>query len=289
MRFDPALAAGTARYNPLAAIARSEADVALAQDVADVLVNPEGREAAGAERFFEDTARALLTGVILHAVYSEKAASLASCLRLLSAADPRLTWQAMRTAVHDPAGRRRWVDPATGAATVTHPAVASAAARLLGMDERTASGVPATAHSKLALLEDPVVCRNTAASDFRGEDLLRGERPVSIYLTVAPADLDRMRPLLRIVLHQITRELTREVGGERRPVLLMLDEFTALGRLDFMHREIGFFRGYGVRVFVSIQALEQLSQIYGPHQSLGANCGVHIAFGANDAATARLL
>jgi len=61
----------------------------------------------------------------------------------------------------------------------------------------------------------------------RGPD--RGRAAGSVYLTVAPSDLDRMRPLLRILLNQITRQLTREVRPGRRPVLLMLDEFTALG------------------------------------------------------------
>lgn len=289
VRFDPTLDRGSARYNPLLAIPRSAEDVARAQDVADVLVNPEGRETTGGERFFEDSARALLTGVILHVLYTEEQPSLGACLRLLSSPSPAGTWTAMRGAAHDPGRERGWVDPQTGERTGTHPAVASAAARLLGMDVRTATGVLATAQSKLVLFEDPLVRANTAASDYRGDDLIAGERPVSVYLTVAPADLDRMRPLLRIVLNQITRRLTREVRPGRRPVLLMLDEFTALGKLDFMHRGIGYFRGYQVRVFLSIQSLEQLFQIYGPHQSIGANCGVQIAYGANDVATAKLL
>jgi type IV secretion system protein VirD4 len=289
VRFDPTLARGSASYNPLLAIPRTDADVACAQDVADVLVNPEGKETAGAERFFEDTARALLAGVILHVVYSEPRPSLANCLQLLSSPEPGETWRAMRAAPHDPELRRGWVDRMTGRGTATHPTVASAAGRLLGMDERTASGVLATAQSKLVLFEDPLVSSNTLASDFRGADLIDGERPVSVYLTVAPSDLDRMRPLLRILLHQISRELTRQARRDRRPVLLMLDEFTALGKLDFMHRGIGFFRGYGVRVFLSIQSLEQLFELYGQHQSIGANCGAQVAYGANDAATARLL
>jgi type IV secretion system protein VirD4 len=289
IRFDPTLRKGSASYNPLLAIPRSAEDVAFAQDVADVLVNPEGRETAGGERFFEDSARALLTGVILHVVHTEPLPSLGACLRLLSSPKPAATWETMRTAMHDPGGSRGWMDAATGDMSKTHPTVASAASRLLGMDLRTATGVLATAQSKLVLFEDPVVCGNTAASDFRGEDLIAGERPVSVYLTVAPSDLDRVRPLLRIVLNQVSRQLTRELGSNRRPVLLMLDEFTALGKLDFMHRGIGFFRGYQVRVFISIQSLEQLFQIYGEHQSIGANCGVQIAYGANDVATAKLL
>jgi type IV secretion system protein VirD4 len=98
-----------------------------------------------------------------------------------------------------------------------------------------------------------------------------------------------MRPLLRILLAQLTRQLTRRIRPAGRQVLLMLDEFTALGRLDFMHRGIGFFRGYGIRVLISIQSLEQLFQIYGQHQSIAANCSVQVAYGANDLATARLL
>jgi type IV secretion system protein VirD4 len=266
VRFDPTLRQGSAGYNPLLAIPRSEEDVAAAQDVADVLVNPEGRETTGGERFFEDSARALLTGVILHVLYTEKPPSLGACLRLLSSPKPAGVWAAMRAAQHDDGERRGWRDRETGKPSATHPAVANAASRLLGMDFRTASGVQATAQSKLVLFEDPLVARNTAASDFRGEDLIRGKLPVSVYLTVAPSDLDRMRPLL-----------------------LMLDELTALGKLDFMQRGIGYFRGYQVRVFLSIQSLEQLFQVYGQHQSIGANCGVQIAYGANDVATAKLL
>ena len=53
----------------------------------------------------------------------------------------------------------------------------ASASRLLGMDIRTTTGVQATAQSKLVLFEDPLVCANTAKSDFRGEDLIGGERP----------------------------------------------------------------------------------------------------------------
>ena len=96
IRFDPTLKRGSASYNPLLAIPRSEEDVAYAQDVADILVNPEGKETTGGERFFEDSARALLTGVILHAVYSGPRPSLGACLQVLSSPEPAKTWEAMR-------------------------------------------------------------------------------------------------------------------------------------------------------------------------------------------------
>jgi type IV secretion system protein VirD4 len=289
VRFDPTLRRGSASYNPVAAIPRSDEDVAYAQDVADILVSPEGREAGGSERFFEDSSRALLTGVLLHVLYTDARPSLGACLHLLSTAEPAEVWKQMRTAAHDPTGRRGWTDRETGGRTTTHPTVEAAASRLLGMDFRTATGVVATAQSKLVLWEDGLVAANTTESDFSGTDLIASNQPVSVYLTVAPANLDRMRPLLRVVLNQLTRQLTLRPGGNRRPVLLMLDELPALGRLDFMARGIGYFRGFGVRVYISIQSLEQLVEIYGPHQSIASNCSVQIAYGANDTATARLL
>jgi hypothetical protein len=108
--------------------------VAAAQDVADVLGNPEGREAAAGERFFEEQARALLTGVILHLLYSDSHPTLGDCLALLSSPHPADVWEAMRTAPHDPGNRRGWLDRQTHQPTETHPTVASAASRLLGMD-----------------------------------------------------------------------------------------------------------------------------------------------------------
>jgi Type IV secretory system Conjugative DNA transfer len=144
---------------------------------------------------------------------------LGDCLALLSSPRPAEVWEAMRKAPHDLKRSRGWVNRDTGEPTETHPTAASAASRLLGMDARTATGVVATAQSNLVLFEDPAICARTAASDFRGEDLLAGKDPMAVYLTVAPSDLDRMRPLLRIILAQLTRK-TRPAG---RQVLLMLE------------------------------------------------------------------
>jgi type IV secretory pathway TraG/TraD family ATPase VirD4 len=103
--------------------------VAAAQDVTDVLVNPEGRESTGGERFFEEQARALLTGVILHLLYSKPRPTLGGCLALLSSPRPAEVWEAMRKAPHDPERSRRWVDRETGEPTETHPTAGGNGAR----------------------------------------------------------------------------------------------------------------------------------------------------------------
>jgi type IV secretion system protein VirD4 len=69
----------------------------------------------------------------------------------------------------------------------------------------------------------------------------------------------------------------------------MLDEFAVLGRLDFFGRAMAYLRGYGIRVYLSIQSLAQLHEIYGQHQSITANCPVQVAFAPADLETAELL
>jgi len=56
-----------------------------------------------------------------------------------------------------------------------------------------------------------------------------------------PSDISRTKPLVRLVLNQIGRRLTKElrVGTRRHRLLLMLDEFPALGRLDFFESAAG--------------------------------------------------
>ena len=298
LRLDLSCADGTAAaYNPLLLVPRGPGDVKHAQTVADVLVDPEGRDQP--RTFWEQSAHALLTAVILHVLYAEKDKTLAGCARLLS--DPARplpeTLEALLSTRHDPGLERGWVDPHRGRATYTHPVVAAAARSLLDMDPRTSSGIVATAQAHLSLFRDPVLAANTARCDFTPLDLVAGERPVSLYLTLAPADLDRLRGPIRLVLNQLCRALTERLDFEpassrparRHALLLLLDEFAVLGKLDFFGRAMAYLRGYGIRVYLSIQSLAQLHDIYGPHQSITANCPVQVAFAPADLETAELL
>jgi type IV secretion system protein VirD4 len=298
LRLDLAAADGTAAaYNPLALVPRGPGDVKHAQGIADVLVDPEGRSQA--RGFWEESAHALLTALVLHVVHAEEEKTLATCARLL--ADPgrplQETLEMLLAADHDRGDQRGWLDPHTGTPIHTHPAVAAAARALLDMDPRTASGIVATAQAHLGLFRDPILAANLARADFFPLDLVAGETPVSLYLTLAPADLDRLRGPVRLILNQLCRALTEKLDfapddsrpGGRHPLLLLLDEFTVLGKLDFFGRAMAYLRGYGIRVYISIQSLTQLHDIYGPHQSITANCPLQIAFAPADLETAELL
>jgi type IV secretion system protein VirD4 len=69
----------------------------------------------------------------------------------------------------------------------------------------------------------------------------------------------------------------------------MLDEFPALGRLDFFETSLAFMAGYGVRAFLVAQSLNQIDRTYGVNHAILDNCHVRVAFAPNDERTARRL
>ena len=173
-----------------------------------------------------------------------------------------------------------------------HPVVASAAREVLNKSENERSGVLSTAMSFLGLYRDPTVAATTAACDWRITDLVDAERPVSLYLVIPPSDISRTKPLVRLVLNQIGRRLTERLEGDpgkrrKHQLLMMLDEFPALGRLDFFETALAFMAGYGIRAYLIAQSLNQISKAYGENNAILDNCHVRIAFSSNDERTAK--
>lgn len=300
----------SAAYNPLLEVRRGMHEVRDVQNIADILVDPEG--ALERRNHWEKTSHALLVGAILHVLYAEKDKTLHGVANFLS--DParsfdRTLWLMMNT-LH--------------VSDKPHPVVASAAREVLNKSENERSGVLSTAMSFLGLYRDPTVAAVTSRCDWRIEDLVSAQHPVSLYLVVPPSDISRTKPLIRLILNQIGRRLTESlevrnsdakytqvrlpiirlilnyVGrlfrklhevndgkGNRRQVLLMLDEFPALGRLDFFESALAFMAGYGLRSFLIAQSLNQIEKAYGANNSILDNCHVRIAFATNDERTAK--
>jgi type IV secretion system protein VirD4 len=273
--FDPTNAQSAA-YNPLLEVRRGEWEVRDVQNIADVLVDPEG--ALEKRNHWEKTSHSLLVGTILHVLYAEPDKTLAGVANFLS--DPKrpieTTLRAMMTTPH------------LGEAGV-HPVVASAARELLNKSENERSGVLSTAMSFLGLYRDPVVAAVTRRCDWRIRDLVEGARPATLYLVVPPSDISRTKPLVRLILNQIGRRLTEDLNakGKRHRLLLMLDEFPALGRLDFFESALAFMAGYGLKAFLIAQSLNQIEKAYGQNNSILDNCHVRVSFASNDERTAK--
>ena len=273
--FDPTNA-NSCPYNPLLEVRRGAAEVRDVQNVADILVDPEG--ALERRNHWEKTSHSLLVGAILHVLYAEADKTLAGVANFLS--DPKrpieTTLRAMMTTAH-----LGDVGP--------HPVVASSARELLNKSENERSGVLSTAMSFLGLYRDPVVAQVTRRCDWRIDDLVSAKQPATLYLVVPPSDISRTKPLVRLVLNQIGRRLTEELDAKarRHRVLLMLDEFPALGRLDFFESALAFMAGYGLKSFLIAQSLNQIEKAYGPNNAILDNCHVRVSFATNDERTAK--
>jgi type IV secretion system protein VirD4 len=268
----------SAAYNPLLEVRRGAHEVRDVQNIADILVDPEG--ALERRNHWEKTSHALLVGAILHVLYAGSDKTLRGVAAFLS--DPaipfELTLHRMMTTRHLGDG--------------PHPVVASAAREVLNKSENERSGVLSTAMSFLGLYRDPTVAEVTSRCDWRIADLIDAEHPVSLYLVVPPSDISRTKPLVRLILNQIGRRLTESLDGSdgiarRHRLLLMLDEFPALGRLDFFESALAFMAGYGLRAFLIAQSLNQIDKAYGQNHSILDNCHVRVAFATNDERTAK--
>jgi type IV secretion system protein VirD4 len=275
---DPA----SAKYNPLLEVRRGAHEVRDVQNIADILVDPEG--ALERRNHWEKTSHSLLVGAILHVLYAEEEKTLARVGTFL--ADPQrpftATLKRMMTTNHI----------GTKEAPLVHPVVASAAREVLNKSENERSGVLSTAMSFLGLYRDPTVAEVTSRCDWRIADLVEADHPASLYLVIPPSDISRTKPLVRLVLNQIGRRLTEKLDadrtrGRKHQLLMMLDEFPALGRLDFFETSLAFMAGYGVRAFLIAQSLNQIEKAYGEHNSILDNCHVRVAFATNDERTAR--
>ncbi|WP_288200082.1 conjugal transfer protein TraG, partial [uncultured Pleomorphomonas sp.] len=273
--FDPTDAKSSA-YNPLLEVRRGDKEVRDVQNIADILVDPEG--ALDKRNHWEKTSHSLLVGAILHVLYAEPDKTLAGVANFLS--DPKRPVEATLRAMMS--------TPHLGEAGV-HPVIASSARELLNKSDNERSGVLSTAMSFLGLYRDPVVAKVTARCDWRIADLVTEERPVSLYLVVPPSDINRTKPLIRLLLNQVGRRLTEDLktSANRHRLLLMLDEFPALGRLDFFESALAFMAGYGIKSFLIAQSLNQIEKAYGANNSVLDNCHVRVAFATNDERTAK--
>jgi len=290
LRFEPATTSGGVAWNPLDEIRlATEQEVGDVQNLATLIVDPDGK---GLESHWQKTSQALLVGVILHALYKAKADGTVASLSGVDAmlADPNRDiaelWMEMATYGH-----------VNGE---NHSAVGTAARDMMDRPEEEAGSVLSTAKSYLALYRDPVVAANTNRSDFRIRDLMHHDQAVSLYIVTQPNDKARLRPLVRVMVNMIIRLLADKMDFEKgRPVarykhrlLMMLDEFPSLGKLEILQESLAFVAGYGIKCYLICQDINQLRSRetgYGHDETITSNCHVQNAYPPNRIETAEHL
>ncbi len=278
LALDPyALVGGTDSFNPLDGLdPNGPTAVDDAAALAELIMIREPHE-SGDSVFWSQEAKALLTGLMLHAASdaSPSRRTLSTVWEYLSLPPRAMTqlWTAM------------------GHSTVASGAVARAATRVRQKGDRVRSGILAQAQSQAHFLDSPHIARALERSTFSFRDLTTSR--LSLYLVLPPDRIDSCRRWMRLLvgcaLHAVIRSGARRVASSER-VLFLLDEFPTLGPMPPLERAVALARGYGVTCWLLAQDLSQLRALYpATWSTFVANAGVVQAFGTNDLETARYL
>ena len=306
LRFEPAANSGSCAWNPLEEIRfKTPYQISDAQNTSLMLVDTDGK---GLEKdHFRSAARDLITGLIVHCLYKSptvgRMPSVPDIAQMLSDEGDFATETASDSGKENKSLTALFSEMAS--VTYENDKIGKAAQsrvrgygkRFLGTTERELSGVLNTASNALSLYLDPVVAENTSHSDFKISDLMDHNSPVSLYFIGVPGDKNRLRPLERLLLTQVVFTLTGKMEFEngraktthKHLLLLMLDEFPTLGKLDIFESALAYIRGYGIKAYIIIQDIQQLYKEYTNYESILSNCRIQIAYAPNNQQTAEWL
>lgn len=148
------------------------------------------------------------------------------------------------------------------------------------------ANVLASAQAQTHFLDSARIRDSLMASDFDLADLKRTR--MSLYL-VLPADrLNAFGKWMRLVIQQAVTITARDIATKpERPVLFLLDEMAALGKLTSIEQAYGLMAGFGMQLWGIVQDMGQLKRLYGDaHESFIANSGAVSYFGSPDTMSA---
>lgn len=242
----------THRWNPLGYIDLScvSATINDVQKIADFLF-PDPKDG---DPIWTASSRSLFLGVVL---------------MMIESGDVRLTiGEVLRqVTAHEEAGKyftRRIQEQADAGRPFSGRCV-QALNDFIATSTNTRTSIRKTFSSRLELWFNPLVDAATAANDFDLRDLRR--KRMSIYVAVTPDDLSRMQPILNLFFQQVlglnTGVLPQDDKSLKHQCLLLLDEFTAIGRIPILSKGIGYIAGYGLRMLPIIQSPAQVREVYG--------------------------
>jgi type IV secretion system protein VirD4 len=147
-------------------------------------------------------------------------------------------------------------------------------------------GIRKMTSTRLSPWFNPRIAAATSLSDIDLQQLRR--RPMTVYVTVSPANIARMRPILALFFDALVNLNTDKTPEEdptiRHQALIILDEFARLGRMDTLAEAAQYVRGYGLRMVYIVQNKAQIRAKYGNDsaEDIFDNTGLEIVFGTND-------
>lgn len=286
-RFSPASKDGnTLRFNIMDEINDEKTAYKDANMIAHILVTPADGKIDGSQAHWIETAKELITGVILHVKCSDcKNKNLAGVLSFLSQAGND---EDKGAAFLNKMIKTKHCSP------VIDVIVSDIARRALSKPDDERGSVISTAVSKLSIFQDPLVAYATSESDFCLNDFVVSDVPISWYLTVPFSEIDRLSFLVRLI---ITFVLTRFSSSEtqfgeiklKNHILFIIDEFPTLGAFPILETMMGILAGYGITFYLICQSFTQITKLYGDKNPILDHCRVITTYAMSDLASAEMI
>ena len=283
----------TAHYNPIWEIPDSPSEAfSWADTIGEIFFGGDTAKAAsdGATQYFNNTARDIFSGVVLHVRFCKsipwKDKNLATVLHIFSSAtnDDGQKDKKNDEETGGPGGKmlEELINSDHGNDKI-HQLIVEAANRSKIQTPKERASTYSTAFSKISLFQDPLLAQATATSDFSVDDFVNSKNGISLYLIVPYNHIKRISPVFRMI---ITFMIKKFSAGETNanavklkiPCLFLLDEFPVLGYFPDIALNAGILSGYGVTFFIVCQALNQIVDVYGENHPFLDHCKTVILY-----------
>ena len=277
-------------WNPLSYISRDPYRmIGDALNIANILYSaPEGGDQGNA-KFFAEMAQKLFLGLVLYMIEEEnwlkdndlwdeqKEEKLPTMARLqaLTTPDPKkykncADW-IKKEVSQDTRFSRACIDNLLSYATTS---------------EQTGASILSSLIAPLSVFFDPIIEKVTSKDDFDLRDVRK--KRMTIYMGINPNDMAKFGRLLNLFISQLisvnTEELPEDNPDLKYQCLLLLDEFTAMGKVDIIEKSVAYIAGYNLRLLPIFQNMSQLNRLYtiDGARSMSTNFECHIIYPPRD-------
>jgi type IV secretory pathway TraG/TraD family ATPase VirD4 len=277
------------RFNPLDALdPQNEETIDEAGRIADaIVVIHEGSN----DPFWDESARAMVKGLILHVLTApqyEGRRNLITLRKLITRGD----WETIET-LRDagekdipPAHGLLWTGLANNQAFDGLVAgIGDSFTNMLLNSPKQFESVLQVANRNTEFIDSPAMQRLLGASDFQLSELKTRPEGLSLYLCLPQRYMSTHYRWLRMMIALTVTEMEKVRGkpATGHPVLLVLDEFAGLKRMEVIEHAVAQIAGYGVKMFFVLQSLEQLKGAYKENwETFLANSGLKVFFNLED-------
>jgi type IV secretion system protein VirD4 len=265
-----------------------------ANQIADILLaKSENEQSSGNEAHFRESAKDLITGVILHVKFSQSIPdnerNMSKVLSFLSNANNSKDDENdmgkgfLESMIHD-----------THKNAHIHKLVSESAGRQIIKPDNERGSVFSTALRTLFLFNDYWLSINTSDTDFSIDYFFDSDKPISLYLTVPVSDIDRLSPIIRLLIIYLLRRFSESETNIndikiKHRILFLIDEFPLLGKFDFIEKSLGILAGYNIVFLLISQSISQLKKIYGDKNAFFDNCKYWVTFATGDLDNAKAI